>query len=166
MNLQKSSTLNINKTMQHIWSVLCRSSQIDIDTNNVSISNVFEQLVVTLDQKDSEKIIRSVNIPIDYEVVSLWVKERQEKKVKAEIMIDIVDPQGKILKSFPQTGEMPEAMNRLRTRFRIQGLVLTTSGVYKFIVKVKEAGKKDFRIVSEVPLEVILSKPQKNPTIN
>lgn len=152
--------------MQHIWSVLCRTSQIDIDTNNLSISNVFEQLVVTLDQKDSEKKIESVNIPIEYEVVSLWVKETQEKKIKAEIMLDIVDPHGKILKSFTQIGEMPETMKRLRTRFRIQGLGLTTSGIYKFIVKIKEEDKKDFRVVSEVPLEVILNKLHKNPTKN
>ena len=150
--------------MKYIWSVLCRSSQIDIDTNNVSISNVFEQLVVTLDP--SEKKIEAVNIPIEYEVVSFWVKETQEKKVKAEITLDIIDPQQKILKSFPQIGEMPEAMKRLRTRFRIQGLGLTTSGIYKFVVKIKEESKKDFRVVSEVPLEILLNTVRKNPTKN
>lgn len=152
--------------MQHIWSVLCRSSQIDKDTNNLSIINVFEQLKITLDQKGPEEKIESVNIPIGYEIVSLWVKESQEKRVKAEILLEIIDPQGKILKTFPQTGEMPETMKRLRTRFRIQGLGITMSGIYKFVIKIKEEGKRDFRIVSEVPLEVQLSIAYKNPTKN
>lgn len=152
--------------MQHIWSILCRSSQIDIDTNNVSISNVFEQLVVNLDQKDYKTKIESVNIPIEYEVVSFWVKETHEKKVKAEIMLTIVDPTGKVLKSFTQIGEMPEAMKRLRTRFKIQGLNLTKSGIYKFIVKIKEGDKKEFRIVSEVPLEVLLNKQRSSSVKN
>ena len=152
--------------MQHIWSVLCRSSQIDIDTNNISINNVFEQLVVTADLQEQVQKQGTINIPIEYEVVSLWAKEPQEKKTKAEIALDIIDPRGNRLKSFTQVGEMPEAMRRLRTRFRIQGLGLTTSGIYKFIVRIKEESRKDFRTVSEVPLEVHLNKPLKNPAQN
>src|SRR3989338_6842360 len=148
--------------MQHIWSVLCRSSQIDVDTNNLSMNNVFEQLVVNVGRKGSEIKNGTVNIPIEYEVVSLWVKDEKEKRVKAEIAIDIVDPHGKLLKSFKQSGEMPEAMKRLRTRFRIQGLGLTSSGIYKFIVKVKEEDKKDFRVVSDIPLEVRLNVKSTN----
>lgn len=144
--------------MQHIWSILCRSSQIDVDTNNLSINNVFEQLVVTVDPKTAVKGLKTINIPLEYEFVSLWVKENQEKKIKAEITLDIADPQGNLLKSFTQSGKMPETMRRLRTRFRIQGLGLTTSGIYKFIVKIKEEGRKDFRTASEVPLEVHLIK--------
>ena len=150
--------------MLHVWSVLCLGSQIDIDTNNISINNVFEQLIVTLQPQTQKQ--ESFNIPIEYEVVSLWIKEPQEKKVKAEVELNIIDPKGTMLKSFKQEGEMPEAMRRLRTRFRIQGLGLTTSGIYRFIVKIKEKNKKEFRIVSEVPLEVHLNKPINNPTKN
>ncbi|MBI2611227.1 hypothetical protein HYW54_00585 [Candidatus Gottesmanbacteria bacterium] len=152
--------------MRHIWSILCRSSQIDKETNNLSIINVFEQLGITLDQKDHEKKIATVNIPIDYEIVSLWVKDTHGKKEKAEIILEIVDPKGKILKSFMQTGEMPETMRRLRTRFRIQGLGITLPGIYIFVIKIKEDGKRDFRIASEVPLEVQLNIAYKNPTKN
>lgn len=144
--------------MQHIWSVLCRNTQIDIDTNNLSINNVFEQLVATVDQKSLGKFPETIDLPLEYEVVSFWVKENSMKKIKAEIMLDIVDPQEKILKSFTQIVEIPETTKRVRTRFRIQGLGLTTSGIYEFIVKIKEENSKEFRIVSEVPLEVNLNK--------
>jgi hypothetical protein len=146
--------------MKHIWSILCRSSQIDIDTNNLSISNVFEQLAVTVDQPNVNKPSEPINIPLEYEVVSLWTRQDLQNKTESEVVLDIVDPKGNTLKSFSQTATMPAKMKRLRTRFRIQGLGLTTSGIYKFIIKLKEADKNTPRKVSEIPLEVQIKPRQ------
>lgn len=151
--------------MNHIWSVLCQNTQIDIDTNNLSITNVLEQLVISVDPKNIQTN-QIINVPLTYEIVSLWSKEESEKSVHAEIILEIVDPKGNVLKSFSQKSEMPETMKRLRTRFKIQGLGLTMSGFYKFIIKVKEQNKKNLRQVAEVPLEVHISSSQKSPTKN
>lgn len=139
--------------MNHVWSVLCQSSLIDIDTNNLSLNNVLEQLVLSVESKKSSSPVE-LTVPISYEVVSMWVKTDTHKVVRAEIVLEIVDPKGSILKTFKQQGEMPTTMKRLRTRFRIQGLGLTISGLYKFIVKIKREGQIDFDKVTEIPLEI------------
>lgn len=144
--------------MKHIWSVLCRRSQIDIDNNNVSLNEVLEQLAVDIKIKDGDKQPEEINIPIDYEVVSLWVKEKSEEHVKADVEVNFLDPTSKKLKTFSQPVEMPKTMNRLRTRFRITGLGLTIAGVYSFNVRIKEEGAKEFRKVSELPLEIHINR--------
>lgn len=151
--------------MKHIWSILCQNSLIDTDTNNLSINNVLEQLVVSVQQKDM-KANGNVNIPLIYEVVNFWVKEDKEKLVKAEVLIEFTDPKGLILKSFPQNVEMPLNINRFRTRFKVQGMSLTISGKYKFVVKVKESDKTDYRIVSEIPLDVTVNAAISSPSNN
>lgn len=139
--------------MKHIWTVVCQNSQIDRDTNNLSITNVLEQLVISVNSANTKTNIQ-INIPLVYEVVSFWVKEEGEKIVKADVIVEIVDPRGAVLKSFKQPIEMLENIKRFRTRFQIQGIGLTITGNYKFIIKVKESKDKEFKIVSEVPLEV------------
>jgi hypothetical protein len=122
------------------------------------LNEVLEQLKVDVKPKMGEKLPEEVNIPIDYEVVSLWYKEADEKHLRADVRVDFIDPTGKVLKSFPQPVEMPKEMRRLRTRFRIAGLGLTVPGDYLFVVSVKESGVKDFRRVSELPLEVHINR--------
>jgi len=144
--------------MKHVWSVLCRRSQIDITDNNISLNEVLEQLTVDINTKRGDIQPNEVNIPIDYEIVSMWIKEKNESHIKAEIRTEFIDPNGKLLKTFPQPVEMPKDMRRLRTRFRITGLGLTVPGDYMFVVSVKEVDKKEFRKVSELPLEIHLNK--------
>src|SRR5258708_22228602 len=149
--------------MKHIWSVICQNSQIDIDTNNLTLSSVLAKIFVAIDERDLKSKEGVTNILLNYEVASLWIKEEVSKKVEAEIVLEIFDPQRKLLKSFTQMAEMPNTMRRLRTRFRIQGIGLTTSGVYEFVIKIKEKGEDKYKNVAEVPLEVQIDKASKNP---
>ena len=151
--------------MKHIWTVLCQNSVIDSETNNLSINNVLEQLEITTDEK-SVKSDGSINVPINYEIISMWYKEDSKSAVKAEILVEIVDSNSKVLKSFTQKGEMPVAMNRLRTRMRVQGIELTVSGIYSFVTKIKIEGERDFQKVAEVPLEVHLKSIKKAASKN
>jgi len=122
------------------------------------MNEVLEQLSVDIKVKNGDKRPEEINIPIDYEVVSLWYKEEKEEHVRAEVRIDFIDPTGKLLKTFPQSVEMPKGMRRLRTRFRIAGLGLTVRGDYMFVVSVKESDRKDFRKASEIPLEIHINE--------
>jgi len=150
--------------LKHIWSVLCRRSVIDSDTNNISIYDIFEQLAVDVSVSTNHPVPKQINIPIEYEVVSMWLKEDKEKEAKANIEIEIENPEGKKEKSFQQAIEIPVGMRRLRSRVKISGFVITMAGDYIFRVKIKEEGTEEAKVVAELPLEVNLKQvTQKTP---
>lgn len=143
--------------VKHVWSVLCRRSVIDKESNNLSIYDVFEQLNVGL--KIRQGTPQNVfNIPIDFEVVSLWVKDNKKEHYKGDFEIEVVNPSGRTAKIFGQKLEMPSEMRRLRSVVRIKGLVVDEGGDYLFKVNIKKEGEKTFETVIELPLEVNLSK--------
>lgn len=146
--------------IKHVWSVLCRSSVIDKETNNISLNNVFEQLGVDIKIKKtaSNKTVEYINIPIEYEIVSLWLKIDKQKSLKADIKIELVDPKNKTNKTFNQIINMSSEMKRLRSRLKIAGLTLSVPGDYFFRIKIKEEGQNNYRDVAELPLEVNLRK--------
>lgn len=151
--------------IKHIWSVLCRESIIDSETNNISLLNVFEQLSADVSISAPDKKHTRVNVPIKYEVVSLWSK-LSNKKVNARIEVEIVDPQGQNLKSFTQELEFPAKMRRMRSRLRITGMSLTVPGDYKYKIKIKEENQDKYIAVAELPLQVELKKEVEPKTAN
>ncbi|MEK7092332.1 MAG: hypothetical protein AAB907_01770, partial [Patescibacteria group bacterium] len=140
--------------MKHVWSILCRRSVIDNETNNISLYDALEELSVGVKVKQQVAPMPEViNIPIDYEVVSLWMKEDKKTHAQADTEIEVVQPNGKPAKSFLQKIDMPEKMQRLRARYRINGFGVTMPGTYWFKIKIREIGEKQFKTVSEIPLE-------------
>jgi hypothetical protein len=144
--------------LKNIWSILCARSIIDKETNNISIYDALEQLEVEVKIKNNEGIPVAINLPIEYEVVGMWLRENTEKEIKAELIIELFNPKGKIIKTFNQSIEMPAKMKRLRSRLRIKGFTVEMPGGYLFKVKIKEADQVEFRVVSELPLEVHIKK--------
>jgi len=144
--------------IKHIWSILCRKSIVDNETNNISINDVFEQLSVDLKiKKDDADKLKQINIPIGFEVISMWVKN-DKTNFKGNLNVEIFNPKGIVVRNFEQPLEMPETMKRLRSRLRIMGLVVEEPGDYIFKVNVKELGQKHYKLVSELPLEINLKK--------
>lgn len=144
--------------IKHIWSILCRTSVINDETNNITLQNVFEQLSVNIKPSGSKKTPEKINIPIEYELVSLWLRFKEKGLLKANVVIDIIDPKGQKIKSFEQKLEFPTKYKRMRSRLKIKGLNLTTSGNYIYRVKIKEKGKDKYQLVADLPLEINLNK--------
>lgn len=146
--------------IKHIWSVLCRRGIIDRATNSLTISEVLEELRVDIKiEKKNENNLNSINIPLEFEVVSLWLKEGSiTTHLRADSEVEIVNPEGKQIKTFHQEVNMPPNMKRLRTIFRIMGFVIENPGQYILRVNLKEEGQKMFKTVAELPIEVVLNK--------
>lgn len=147
--------------INHIWSVLCRRSIVDRDTNNISIFDVFEQLTVEIKiRKGANKNVSKINLPIDYELVSFWTKDIKDAdfSYKGEVKAEIIGPSGAVEKVFEQPLEMPKEMKRLRTRLQIKGFVAEESKIYHFQVSFKEIGENKYKKVASVPLEIIVKK--------
>jgi len=129
---------------------------IDQETNNLSLSDILENLAVEVSSLEDVKG-KSFNVPINYEVVSYIVKTDLSKAVSAKVELNIVDPNGKVVSTYQAPFEMPLGMDRMRTRLRIEGLVVTTAGNYSFKISLSESGSEKFKQVAEIPFDVKIS---------
>ncbi|PJB87554.1 hypothetical protein CO083_06385 [Candidatus Roizmanbacteria bacterium CG_4_9_14_0_8_um_filter_34_12] len=145
--------------VKHVWSILCRKTIIDSATNNISLIDVFEQLQAKVSLPQNKNI--KLSIPFEYEVVNFWHKENTTNKVEIDIEITLMDPNNKTLKTFTNIVTIPDNMKRMRTILKIIGIPITTSGIYRFIVKYKEKDTNSYKQVAELPIEIKIE-----PSIN
>jgi len=141
---------------KHIWSVLCRESSIDKDSNVLSLHGVFEQLGIHKEQVERAKEQKkedTVTLPINLELVNMWEREGPEKTT-IEAKIVALDPHGTKLfeKEYPVTIE--QGKRRTRFRMKMNGLKITCAGTYLFKVAMRENKGGAFRTVAALPLEV------------
>lgn len=159
------------KSIKHVWSVLCKHSIIDNETNNINLEEVLERLQVDvgIDPKNPKALPEKVTIPFGFEIVTLWARKNFEDKNerKVDVKIEIIDPSGKKISEMINNFVLAPNFRRMRGRARSGNIVLTTSGLYMFKISGKEFGEKDFEIEAELPLEVeILKKNVGNKVIN
>lgn len=146
--------------IKHIWSVLSRRAIVDSQTNNLTISDILEELKVDIkvEQKDADSL-KKINVPLEFEVVSLWKKEGEgNQHLEADSTIEVISPEGKQMTTFSQIVNMTPGMRRLRTMMRVMGFVVETEGEYIFKINIREKGNKMYKTVAELPLEVHLNK--------
>lgn len=144
--------------IQHIWSVLCKESVINKDDNNISIHGVLEELAITVtDRKREGKRPEKFSIPLHYEIVSLWTKEKNTRQVVGDIEYTLIDPDSVELLKTSQEIVVPENIRRHRTRMKIAGIVITKEGDYRFRLRFREEGNTSFNVIGELPLEVNIS---------
>lgn len=140
----------------HIWSVLCQRSIVDPQSNNVSIIDVFEALEVDINPAPNINIQDNpeFNVPVNYQVVSLWARA-DEKKVVGQLRITLIGPNDKKRILVDKELTFPDDKRRMRTINEIQGLPVNKSGNYHFIVEIKQGEK--FQKEADLPLEVRLN---------
>jgi len=79
-----------NEKLQHRWSILCRESSIDSQTNNISLFNILEQVGIDAEVFAEKK---GGAIPMNLELVTLWEKQVEEEGVDAEVEVELQDQQ-------------------------------------------------------------------------
>lgn len=147
-------------SIKHVWSVLCRRVVIDNHSNNLSLFDVFEQISLTVkktgatDGGPNQSPDKLISVPFDYTLVSLWTKANSDKPAKANVKLELLDPNNKQLNEETFKIEIVDGSKRLRNTIQIQNLVLTKSGIYNFRVSVKNADDEKYTAVANLPLEV------------
>lgn len=145
--------------INHIWSVLCLSSSVDKETNNISLFNVLERLDIMVNQSKQTETTnqKELNIGINYQIVSMWTKDTNTDK-DLESQIQITDDKGKLIKTFDQKVVFPESSKRLRTIINISGMTINAdSNNYSFNLMIKQKDNK-YRLVASIPLEIRMVK--------
>jgi hypothetical protein len=139
--------------IKHIWSILCERSSIDQNTNNISLFNVLEQINVDKKVLEMAKTSqKSVIATINYQLITLWQKEAEKKKINFEQKIEVVDANGKILASAPKRLEIPASQTRIRAINNFEGLPITGMGEYAFKIYLKDEYDEKYKIYASIPL--------------
>jgi len=148
---------NKNK-IEYLSSILCTGSSVDQTTNNLTVFNIIEKISVAKNQlkipvepgNNKEKKI----IPIAFELITFWKKVANKEGVSAQIKITLNDPEGKMMQDKMQIIAMKPEHERLRGRMQINGIRVSKSGEYKYIIHKKEEHSKEFSLVGKVPFTI------------
>lgn len=143
------------------WAVLCSQSLVDNQSNNISLFNLIERVQFQGQMKDSSKLFNVEEgemIPVYMELTSRLRKlVRPSEVIALTYAVDFIDPHGKKLSTFTNEVSLDKSIQNLRVRTGITGLKVTQSGLYNFVVKLKEKKDGTFTEFAKVPLEVILT---------
>ena len=150
--------------INHIWSVICKKSIVDSQTNIISLLEIIEVLDVNVVLPPNLDPKSNINIPIEFEFVTMWQRDFVNKEENFDTQIVVTDPKGTQLNAINGKMNMPINMMRLRSITRISGLGLTDSGNYTLFLKMKQQNDKNYKAVTAIPLEVKLTKNIQNNT--
>ena len=140
------------KNIKNLWSIICRSSSIDRDTNIISLFDLVEEITITSDLK-SGSIKNSELIHIPIEIITMWQRsESIEKDLVINVKIVSVSPNGKENNIGPVALTFEKGKPRVRLRVKVGGVVFNGFGQYNFKVLFEEKNK--YVEVEEIPLEV------------
>ncbi len=151
--------------IKHAWSVICQSSIVDKDSNNISLQNVIEQVQVNV-STEGAKAFRSKNpnfgnkLPINFpvQIVSLWRNLDTSIVPEAVIGVEFFDNQGELMQKAEFPFAFEEGKVRIRTIVNIPGVNIVGGGMYLFKIKIKESEQGSFSDVAEIPFEVVIIK--------
>lgn len=146
--------------IQHIWTILCSSSSIDSQTNNVSLYNIIEEVGFQLQPTNGQQVNFSEKkgLPFNMEVVSLWKRTNQENLV-ADAKVELLDPSNQKMQEALYKLEFKPQHQRMRFIIKMNGITITSQGEYNFSILLKEDGSDNFKEVARIPIVVKITAP-------
>jgi hypothetical protein len=142
--------------MNHIWSVLCKKSIIDIDTNNITLNEILEEVSFGVPLETALKF--PANFNFEYELVSFWTSSIFKGGEKFYTEIELISPDKKVINKFEQEMAFPEGKTKLRTRIKANIITATKEGEYIFKVKAKAKKFEKFKVFAEIPLTIAIKR--------
>ena len=133
--------------IEHIWSVLCSRTVIDVDTNNISIQDVVEQITINAEPKTDGFL------PFPLEIITLWGRKESNEPSMGIEKVTFVTPSG-TSKVVSEAEINLSNTERFRHRVKFPGLLVSEGGRYYFKVELKN-GNNEWQEVSAVPLKII-----------
>ena len=133
--------------INHVWSVLCRLSSIDRETNAVSLFSAVEGLVTAGEPTPERPAL------LEAELLSLWYRESANAPTSGKMRVSYTDPNGHVSTAIELDISLTKS-NFHRTRLNIQGLPIVSSGVYKFIVEYQVETSDVWEPAATLPVHV------------
>ena len=143
--------------IDHIWTVVCSRAVIDRDSNSVSLENVIEQLNIR------DKPRPEGQLPISLQIATLWARSDLNVSARGTGRMTLMAPSGQAFGPFEFDVDLSEA-RRHRTRGTFHELPLPEPGRYVFRIELRENSEEEWHQVAAIPLEVIFTAPEAEPT--
>lgn len=144
------------------WALLCSTSLIDKERNNLSLINVVEQ--ITLAAQGSEFGAWARMQP-PMQLVSLWRRNEAELPERGKQRVLVVAPNGEIPERVTPPPEIDVDLDRFR-RYRIRTAVthfpVCGPGTYEFRIE-KRTDNGEWEPAGSVPLDVRYATSEETP---
>lgn len=146
-----------NENIKHIWTLASKGSSIDQETNLLSIFEIAEEFTVDVKiDKDKDSVV--LNLPIQFQLITLWEKINKGNEEKAEIQLEYFDPNNKKLGGFNYKLVIPADKKRFRNKINVNGLGISTPGRYLFKINKKEDGQDNYKLAGEMSIDMVINK--------
>jgi hypothetical protein len=141
--------------IRHVWTVPCRVSLIDRDSNNVSLVEVVEEVVIGPPPAAGNN---RMPIPAIFDVVSLWSRQDLAVGATGFGQLSFVSPTGERLAEMTFDIDLRMAQ-RTRSMGKFFGLPAKQPGLYHFVVEYRGEPTAQWQEVARVPLLVGAEPP-------
>lgn len=149
----------ILQKIKPLWSVVCASSIVDKETNNMSLINLIENLNITIQETPEVKAQYEKSgwyaTPINLKVVSHFHRIEKGSDLSFSFQMQVIDPNGKALGHNAEgTMAFPKDLKNMRMVVALNGLPVAQSGQYHVAVQMKDVGEDTYLEIQKIPLEV------------
>jgi len=141
-----------------IWAVLCQTSVIDKETNNLSLFNVIEEITIPAEPPtgpvEGQPVLQGIAAVVD--IVTLWARSNPDVPERGYGRLQFSSPSDQGVMIPRVLGEYEVDLSRylrLRHRTRMAGFPITGQGMYRFVIDSKSEDG-DWETMFEVPLRV------------
>jgi hypothetical protein len=138
--------------IQHVWSVVCQSASFDVQSNNASLFNVLESILIVGTPSKEKPLLLSG------ELVSLWSRENDDAPGSGRMRISLLSPEGETTKPISLDIDLTKAPFH-RTRVRIATLPLMSTGRFEFLVEYQNKDESEWKQAARLPFLVISQPP-------
>jgi hypothetical protein len=136
---------------EHRWSLLCYRGVVDKYSNLLSLVDVTDELTL---EPLPEPLPENVGVPVNFHLVSMWVRSDPKAPELLWSGLKIVTPDGgEFVTGDPLAISLVEHP-RTRLIFRFQAIPFKGTGIYRFVVGCSETQDGEQVPVADVPLEI------------
>ena len=149
--------IKTNKKIKNLWSLICKTSSVDVTTNTISLFNLIEELGLEKNKIEDTLIgHKNVFVPFTFQIITLWERgvDQKDSELEADMKLELLDPAGEKLQEHISRLKFQDKKARLRAVIDTNGLKVNKPGLYKYYVGVKTDEEKDFEHVTEIPLQI------------
>lgn len=140
--------------IKHHFSLICGHAVVDERTKLLSAFDIIEQINVSANKDEI------IQIPMHFDLISAWRRDEKDKSQTATLRIALCKPNENVNEIKVIDIEIAGS-TFYRSIISFSGIKLTGSGLYKFLIDIKQENK-DWEEVAEIPFIVSYTPKDKN----
>ncbi|MCX6718892.1 MAG: hypothetical protein NTZ38_00750 [Candidatus Taylorbacteria bacterium] len=147
-----------------VWALLCRNASVDQASNMVSLFNILDELTLSktpptnngVHSSKLEDFSQRTKVNTDFTLAVQFERDNMENVngFEPKINVKIIDPAGEILADNELPIMFENDKKRMRAIINFDGILLTKSGNYTYIVATKSTKDEKFKEQSKTTIDI------------